>query len=1091
MYRYLSIWELQKNGEVSNTIAEDRLLHDLQAISPDIPSEETLSFLQRVGIVESFPGKGFRLSNFGIGLRKIMPNASTEVPESIIHTPGQWNDFRKLVAYYLDCITADGKRQICVSPHNLGKSFVIPTLSQDWLVELDATAQTITHVFSPHELPFQYAVENLDNQDMELCLGYPIGILRRKDGSLNYLPVTIIPTEIVKCSTKAIQFRLKYDECEINPLWLMELVSEEQQKPLLKYFHETGTGRYQGLLDLKKALPLLEAWMQLPKDTLDPTKLETSLSPTEITTPIANAPILFLHENARYTSSLQNELKIIAQSSDEELDKTALAYLFRKDVIPCRKFSTEHLPLPFIECNQEQRLAVANALCYPISKVTGPPGTGKSQVAVNVIANLLFEDRSVIFTSKNHKAVQAIEKRSRSLLKSNDELSLLNFCNSNNQGVVLNWTSQDLGKTLANAHDLEDTVDMTQPERVAIACREWMECEFHLAGRMKVMRRMKELSTESTTQEKNLQLLLHLRDQQPLAQEHLLKLKKIFESLSENPSQETILAHPLRWLRWKLWGRRSHERALKTLKEWYPEFCFHCLSLPNLRLRLKDIIEASAKYDTLLHEIAEIETLARQYPDTSHAVEIMDHVMKELTNATLQDALLAKQLKKLHPLQTNTRLRNDLAAMIRYGNHRKKATIVQRQEFANAFQPFLDVYPAWAVTLLSLHRATPCLPGIVDTVIIDEASQCDIVSIIPALYRAKHLVAIGDPDQFPPVITLNEVRHAYLRDHRHQLTMPLIQAFDYMLHTAYSFIPLPPTMLLEHFRCHKDIAAYCNREYYHGMLIVRTERKGHMLSQSHHIHAGVQWINVKDSVITEGTEAVRIVRQLRSSGFMGTIGVISPLRKMAMWLREMMYGLVNPEDVNTVNSFQGGERDIILFVLGYVSQLKPGQRWYLEASENRYIYNVAVSRAKTSLVLIGDRQRCATSGCSALCALAELPYKPQGPLGIPCFESPWEEKFFLALKNAGLNPQTQYPLAGRRLDMAVILGDIKLDIEVDGIRYHADEMGNQNLDDVFRDLQIEHAGWHVLRFWVYQLRDDMDECVRKVQSIFHPITQTD
>jgi hypothetical protein len=48
----------------------------------------------------------------------------------------------------------------------------------------------------------------------------------------------------------------------------------------------------------------------------------------------------------------------------------------------------------------------------------------------------------------------------------------------------------------------------------------------------------------------------------------------------------------------------------------------------------------------------------------------------------------------------------------------------------------------------------PLAPEMFDLVIIDEASQCDIPSAIPLLYRSKKAVIIGDPNQLRHVATL-------------------------------------------------------------------------------------------------------------------------------------------------------------------------------------------------------------------------------------------------------------------------------------------------------------------------------------------------
>jgi very-short-patch-repair endonuclease len=93
------------------------------------------------------------------------------------------------------------------------------------------------------------------------------------------------------------------------------------------------------------------------------------------------------------------------------------------------------------------------------------------------------------------------------------------------------------------------------------------------------------------------------------------------------------------------------------------------------------------------------------------------------------------------------------------------------------------------------------------------------------------------------------------------------------------------------------------------------------------------------------------------------------------------------------------------------------------------------------------------------------------------FESPWEEQLFHALKAQGLEPIPQFPLAGRRLDLAVFGNGCKLDVEVDGDRWHRDASGRRKSSDLWRDHQIRSLGWEVKRYWVYQLREDLDGCV--------------
>lgn len=61
----------------------------------------------------------------------------------------------------------------------------------------------------------------------------------------------------------------------------------------------------------------------------------------------------------------------------------------------------------------------------------------------------------------------------------------------------------------------------------------------------------------------------------------------------------------------------------------------------------------------------------------------------------------------------------------------------------------------WAVTSLSARGRVPLEPGFFDLVVIDEASQCDIASALPMVYRAKRSVVIGDPMQLRHISALS------------------------------------------------------------------------------------------------------------------------------------------------------------------------------------------------------------------------------------------------------------------------------------------------------------------------------------------------
>ena len=61
--------------------------------------------------------------------------------------------------------------------------------------------------------------------------------------------------------------------------------------------------------------------------------------------------------------------------------------------------------------DESQRKAVQSSLESKVSVITGPPGTGKTQMILNLIANLMMRDKSVLIASKVNKAVDNIKER--------------------------------------------------------------------------------------------------------------------------------------------------------------------------------------------------------------------------------------------------------------------------------------------------------------------------------------------------------------------------------------------------------------------------------------------------------------------------------------------------------------------------------------------------------------------------------------------------------------------------------------------------------------------------------------------------------
>jgi very-short-patch-repair endonuclease len=220
--------------------------------------------------------------------------------------------------------------------------------------------------------------------------------------------------------------------------------------------------------------------------------------------------------------------------------------------------------------------------------------------------------------------------------------------------------------------------------------------------------------------------------------------------------------------------------------------------------------------------------------------------------------------------------------------------------------------------------------------------------------------------------------------------------------------------------------------------------------------------------------------------------VVTPFRQQMIRLRD----LLETDDelprnftervrflASTAHGFQGDERDLILFSLCAGPDLPEGSKMFLR--ENPNLFNVAVSRARAVLHVVGNREWALGCGISFIEKLARRPLPRQSEAGRrqeKPYQSPWEEKLAKALEQAGIHVVPQYPIAGRFLDLG-ILNPKKVDVEVDGESVHRTAGGGRKDDDYWRDLQLQSLGWKICRFWVYELREDLPRCTQKVISI--------
>ena len=243
------------------------------------------------------------------------------------------------------------------------------------------------------------------------------------------------------------------------------------------------------------------------------------------------------------------------------------------------------------------------------------------------------------------------------------------------------------------------------------------------------------------------------------------------------------------------------------------------------------------------------------------------------------------------------------------------------------------------------------------TVVIDEAGQAlEPACWIPIL-KAQKVILAGDHCQLPPTIKSDEAA-------RNGLSTTLLEKCT-ALH------PESVTLLEEQYRMHTTIMGYSSNIFYEDKLKAHASVAGRLLFSgdsplSFVDTAGCGFDEQADGTSTTNPEEAAFVfkhlTQLVTA--LGahyqpkdfpTVAVISPYKQQIQLLKEQLQHspLLQPYadkiSVNTIDSFQGQERDIV-----YISMTRSNTENKIGFLSDIRRMNVAMTRARKKLVVIGD-----------------------------------------------------------------------------------------------------------------------------------------
>lgn len=547
---------------------------------------------------------------------------------------------------------------------------------------------------------------------------------------------------------------------------------------------------------------------------------------------------------------------------------------------------------PF-RCNLSQRTAVENALTRSISVIEGPPGTGKTETILNLIATIV---------AVRHQTVGIVSFGNAAVDNVREKLDELGF------GHILGNLGRKQKREEFFARQAERGAVVTQfvsgapppPDPDVLADQD---------------RRLRALQEDERV----------LADRRQALDAHRLELRH-FEAHLQQHRLPDLDRLPLL--------RKSADRIIDYLAE-------SQMGLAGKRPGLMRRIANYFRYGSLRSlDPADTDVVLRLQLAyyTKRIAELEREI--ELVDGRLRRADFDGIAREHQRLSADV-LHAELADRYRkLGRTTYDANTYRR---GRAFVNFIEDYPALLSTCHSL-QASIADGYLLDYLVIDEASQVNLLLAGLAMSCARNVVVVGDQKQLPPI----DIEAAA------GITPPL-PAYDGQRNLLSSLselhgASLPSALLREHYRCDPVIIGFCNKKFYDGelipyttggteqpMIVVRTTEGNHM---RHHRGGGRSNQREVDVIAQE-------VIPGHCKGFTDAdIGVTTPYRLQANKTSDVLDQL----EADTVHRFQGRQKQVVILttVLDETWRGHTGLRFV----DDPQLINVAVSRAVRRFILV-------------------------------------------------------------------------------------------------------------------------------------------
>lgn len=780
---------------------------------------------------------------------------------------------------------------------------------------------------------------------------------------------------------------------------------------------------------------------------------------------------IILTKRPSVTAGVLHELMQIAEKPSGVYRETTLSvindeYTQTIDKNLLRDTEEEFYPITPLALSDSQEKVIKNIENNKFVAVQGPPGTGKSQTIVNLVAHLIANGKTVLVASRMDKAVDVVADRLNEL----GAPYLALRAGRMNYQKQLSLKLQDLlsGKVELD-DDVEDYIfadvkDMKQH----LDCMR--ETEAKCEKIIKLERGWHDLKAEIQQQAVNVGELQYIK--RALKKSEIDNVSDVIKTLTENMEKSGFFAgfanmSSLRQLK-KILDVKDFEVEPETLDRLKIELDFITMKW-KLR-KIESDIQKTGNLHVMMEQIRQMKRKQKKL-----AVNILKSTRREAIKALLRDEKKRRRIK-VHAMSLVERRKN------------LQNRILEEEDF----KPLLEAFPCWCVTTYAVSDSLPLKPGMFDVAIIDEASQCDIASCFPIMYRAKKTVVVGDDKQLPHLSFLEKAKEqSFLSQYgipdKYQLMWRFRTNSMFDLADYYS---MNSVMLDEHFRSLPPIINFSNHEFYSDRIRV-------MKRESAEDNA-LELINVPDGkvdvdatrnlpeieALVKTLHEIIIEDERKNPEKPVSVGIISPFRAQVEQLKISVPKVLSDYmikkhqiEIGTAHTFQGDERDIILMSWAFANNSYPQSITFLQKPN---LFNVAITRARSKCInFVSHNIETMPEGHFRNYVSYIKQYQDRrtslanNEIDENIYKNKLEKEIATAIKNLDHRVIAGADIAGLSADLLV---DDKFIIEVDGV----EDNKRQSISNMKKQAILERCGFKVKRITYREWQYSAKACIDRV-----------